>query len=163
MQLCQWPLVSPTLTPLIGSFESQVYFLFFAVGQLLLLLLLGLANLWFSKYVPTILLVAREHGITPSAIIGRVTTREWAKRKQRVAHALRLDQPRVLPHTTVLMWLWRSLGGYNNKTHPTTPAITLPLATGVVAELEIPGVFPKSKCFVQGGACHPPAVHESPQ
>ena len=146
--------LTPSLTLCIDT-EYQVYFLFFAVGQLLFLLVLGIANLWFSKYVPTILLVAREHGITPSVIIGRVTTREWSKRKQRFSHYLRLDKPRVLPHTTVLMWLWRTARGYNNKRHPTIPVITLPLATGVVAELEIPGVFPKSKCFVQGGHCTP--------
>ena len=94
-----------------------------------------------------IILVAREHAVSPTVILRRVAARKVQWLRQRALRFLGLDRPRIYPHTATAIWLWRSQRGRKPPTN--TPAALAPVAAGTVGELSIAGVFPSTTCFVQ--------------
>ena len=54
-----------------------LFFVFFGLSMLLLQIIIGLIKLWFTGYVPKLLLVARSHSVSPSNIIKTLVTRKY--------------------------------------------------------------------------------------
>ena len=115
--------------------------------MVLLQLIIGAMNLWVTGYVPKFVLVARSHSVSPSRIIKKVLSRKARYGKRRLAHALRLDVPRLSPRIAALVLEFRT--GHRRVPPADTPKELLPVATGELAELHIEGSFPRTTCFVQ--------------
>jgi hypothetical protein len=140
----------------LGDSASGVYlfFTFFALTLLLLTLVIGAANLWLAGHVPKILLVATAHSVSPWQIAQKVLARKMQNVKRRVAHALRLDRPRLTPRKATDVLKFRSARG--RAPSAGVPEKVRPIAVGNLTELSISGVspykvtvFPNTKCFVQ--------------
>lgn len=130
--------------------DSNAHHVFFLsqLALLLLLLVVGLANLWFTGRVPKIILVAREHSVPPSAIVYRLAQRELSGFRQCAVHWLKFDRHRV-PTTMIAIWRWRQMQGH--MPHFETPATLWPVAVGSTAVLSIEGTLSPTTCFVQVG------------
>jgi len=132
-----------------GDAASGVYvfFLFFGLSMLLLQVIVGALKLWFTGHLPRIFLVAKAHSVSPSTIVRRVASRRIQLLKRRVFKTLHLDVTRLAPRTAASILQFRTMRG---RTPPAnTPKNMLPIATGLTADLQIEGVFPRTKCFVQ--------------
>ena len=97
--------------------------------------------------LPKMLLVAREHAISPSTLLQRVAVRRIRRFRQRAAQLLGLDQPRLLPHAYAAVWFWKLRRGHAPRM--STPPSFAPIVTGTDAKLFSAGVWPATVCFVQ--------------
>ena len=120
--------------------------------MVLMLLLLGLVNLWFTANVPKLILVARQHSIPPSVILGRVLVRLAHDAKRQLKRDIGFDRPRMLPHTAAAVWAHR-LDPRGASLSDVPQAVQL-IAASVFGELSIAGVFPQSNCDTGGIQTH---------
>jgi hypothetical protein len=132
-----------------GDTSKGVYlfFLFFGLGMLVLQLVIGLVNLWITGRVPTVLLIAKAHSMSPTTIMKRVLVRKSRYVRRSVVYWLRLDVLSVGPRDAVDIFRFRATRG---RMAPTgVPDSVQRVVVGSVAELRIKGAFPQTKCWVQ--------------
>ena len=120
-------------------------------GLLVVLLFLGICNLYFTGNVPKLIRVARSHSVSPKVIIARILSLRLELRLRKFRQSLHLDDGTVLPHTAWLATLHCGLFILLRKTWKKTnasasaPAAMLPIIVGSTADIEIEGVFPRTK------------------
>jgi len=132
-----------------GDEASGVYqfFVFFGISMLLVHLSLGVGKLWITGYVPKILLVAKAHSVPPQTIFLRVCARRLLNLRRRIILFVGVENTLMSPRTAASVKWFRTVGG--KSASPNTPPEFIQLATGVVGELHIEDVFPRTTCLVQ--------------
>jgi len=132
-----------------GDTASGVYlfFIFFSLGMLLLLLLIGIARLYYAGYVPKVIRLASTHSLSVGQIAKRVARRRTREIRRRLAKALRFDSQRLTPRKAAAVLKYRSTRG--RAPPPGVAKELLPIVTGSLAELHIESIFPRTQCFVQ--------------
>jgi len=135
-----------------GDTAEGVYLfcVFFGLAMVLLHLLVALVNLWITGLVPTILLVAQAHSMTPSTILIRVLARRARGAKRCIAHFLHLDVPHLTPWAAAAVYSFHGKRSLVRAWAFTAdlPREVLPVAEGVSCSLLIDKVFPRTWCFV---------------
>lgn len=129
-----------------------VFFVFFGIGMVSFMLLVGCGKLWMEGYLPQVLLVARAHSVPMSTILWRVWCRRVAQIKARVVRRLDLDQPRLSLAEDASVYKFRierlSQGfreAFAHRPHAAgIPDEVIPVLTGTLAELHIRSVFPRT-------------------
>ena len=127
-----------------------LFFVFFTISMLVLLIFIGISNLYLSANVPKIIMVARTHSISPTLVLKRAL-RAWFNDRKRFGIAfLGLDVPRRLhPPTMAAVWAWRARHRlYHHRTHSDLPSVLWYPVKSSPADVHIKGVFPHTTCAV---------------
>lgn len=111
------------------------------------LLVLGLAQLWFTGRAPRILRVASLYSLSPGLVLRRVILRRWDQFQRWTRRKTGLDRPRIGPKEYEAIVEWRTRLGHHVASG--TPAEALLVTKGVKAAMAIKGVMPKTTCFLQ--------------
>mmetsp|Transcript_86037 Transcript_86037/g.257812 ORF Transcript_86037/g.257812 Transcript_86037/m.257812 type:complete len:1403 (-) Transcript_86037:178-4386(-) len=147
---------SPTICGTYGFGQSAtgvyLYFIFFALGMLLLLIILAVVNLYVTGRMPMILLVARAHGVSLPTIIKRVASRRVGNVTRKIARvvmrSLGLEGSYLSPRTALDVIRYRTASLL--ATPPAgMPGPVQPVVNGNLVELRIQGMFPSTLCFAQ--------------
>jgi len=123
------------------------FFVLFAFIMILLQLLGGLVKLYLTGNTPKLLRVAQAHAVAPSRVIIRLVARKANYVKRHLSRALHTDIERLTPETAAVVLHFRI--ARRRPPPASTPEAVLPVAAGVVAELRIRDIFPRTTCFVQ--------------
>ena len=129
-----------------------IFFIFFGIGMVGFMLVVGGTKLWMEGYLPQVLLVARAHSVPVSTILWRVWSRRLAYAKGRVFRKLDLDSPRLSIAEDAAVYRFRIerlsqafKEKFAARPHAQNlPPDLAPVVEGHVAELYIDGAFPRT-------------------
>jgi len=116
------------------------------LGGVFCLLILGGVRLWVEGRLPTALLLARAHLISPQTIIWRASARKiiWVLRI--VMPKLRRQAARLMPSTAANIFRFRAAGW---RPPPAgVPEELMAIVTGVVCQVNMVTYLPGTMCFI---------------